>query len=42
MERTLEILPYGTRLRNILTDSDVTISEKMTFAPREVMILQNW
>ena len=42
MERTLEILPYGTVLRNILTDSDVTISEKMTFAPREVMILQNW
>ena len=42
MERTLEILPYGTRLRNILTDSDVTISEKMTFAPREVMILQNF
>lgn len=42
MERTLEIMPYGTVLRNILTDSDVTISEKMTFAPREVMILQNW
>lgn len=42
MERTLEIMPYGTKLRNILTDSDVTISEEMTFAPREVMILQNW
>lgn len=42
MDRTLEILPYETRLRNILTDSDVVISEEMTFAPREVMILQNW
>lgn len=42
MERTLEILPYGTKLRNILDGSDVTISEEMTFAPREVMILQNW
>lgn len=42
MERTLEILPYGTKLRNILNDSVVTITENMTFAPREVMILQNW
>lgn len=42
MERTLEILPYGTKLHNILTDSDVTIKREMTFAPREVMILQNW
>lgn len=42
MERTLEILPYGTKLHNILTDSDVTIEREMTFAPREVMILQNW
>ncbi|MCM1368836.1 MAG: glycoside hydrolase family 13 protein [Candidatus Amulumruptor caecigallinarius] len=42
MERTEEILPYGKTLRNILTDSDVTIKEEMTFAPREVMILQNW
>lgn len=42
MERTLEILPYGTKLRNILSDSDVTIEKEMTFAPREVMILQNW
>ena len=42
MERTLEILPYGTRLHNILTDKDVIIEETMTFAPREVMILQNF
>lgn len=42
MERTLEILPYGTRLHDIISDSDVTIAEEMTFAPRQVMILQNF
>lgn len=42
MESTLEILPYGTTLRNIVNDKNVTIEEEMTFAPREVMILQNW
>lgn len=42
MDRTLEILPYGTKLRNILDGSDVTITEEMTFSPRQVMILQNW
>lgn len=42
MERTLEILPYGTVRKNILDGRDVTITEEMTFAPREVMILQNW
>lgn len=42
MERTVEIMPYGTRLHNIMTGKDVTISKEMTFAPREVMILQNW
>lgn len=40
MERTLEILPYGTVRHNIITDKDVTIEETMTFAPREVMILR--
>lgn len=42
MERTLEIMPYGTKLHNLLDGSDVTIEEEMTFSPREVMILQNW
>ena len=42
MERTLEILPYGTRLHDIISDEDVTIAEKMTFAPRQVMVLQNF
>lgn len=42
MERTLEILPYGTVMHDILEDKDVTITEEMTFAPREVKILKNW
>ncbi len=42
MERTLEILPYDTRRHNIMTGEDVTIEETMTFAPREIMILQNF
>lgn len=42
MERTLEILPYGTTLHDIITGQDVTIEPEMTFAPRQVLILQNW
>ena len=42
MNRTVEVLPYGKVLHDILSDADVTITEEMTFAPRQVMILQNW
>lgn len=42
MERTLEILPYGTTMRDLVSGKDVTITEVMTFAPRQVMILQNF
>lgn len=42
MERTLEILPYGTVMRNMMTGEDVTVTDRMTFAPREIMILQNF
>lgn len=42
MERTIEILPYGTQRRNMMTGKNVTIEETMTFAPREIMILQNF
>ena len=42
MDRTVEILPYGTTMHNMITGRPVTIEEKMTFAPREVMILQNF
>lgn len=42
MERTLEILPYGTRLHDLISGEDVTIAEKMTFSPRQIMVLQNF
>ncbi len=42
MERTREILPYGTTLTDIISGKPVTVSETMTFAPRQVMILQNF
>lgn len=42
MERTLEILPYGTTMHDLVSGKDVTITEEMTFAPRQVMILQNF
>lgn len=42
MERTVEILPYGTRMHNMVSGEEVTVAETMTFAPREVLILQNF
>lgn len=42
MERTLEILPYGTTMTDIISGKPVTIAEEMTFEPRQVMILQNF
>lgn len=42
MERTLEILPYGLQLRDIVSGKEVTIEPEMTFEPRQVMILQNF
>ncbi len=42
MERTLEILPYGSRMHNMLTGSEVTIADKMKFEPREILVLQNF
>jgi hypothetical protein len=42
MERTAEILPYGTTLHDIISDTDLTITDEMTFAPRQLLILQNF
>lgn len=42
MERTLEILPYGSSLRDIISGENVIIDKEMKFAPRQVMILQNF
>ena len=41
MERTLEILPYGSQRRDMLTGATVTIEPEMTFAPRAILILEN-
>lgn len=42
MERTVEVLPIGTTMYDLISGRDVTITEEMTFAPREVMVLQNF
>lgn len=42
MERTLEVLPYGTTLHDVVSGKDVTITEEMTFEPRQVMVLANF
>ncbi len=41
MERTLEILPYGSVLHDIISDTDFTVTETMTFPPRALYILEN-
>lgn len=41
MERTLEILPYGSQRRDMLTGETITISPEMTFSPRQILILEN-
>lgn len=41
MERTLEILPYGSQRRDMLTGETRTISPEMTFSPRQILILEN-
>ncbi len=40
MEQTLEILPYGTQKRDMLSGETVTITEEMTFPPRALYILE--
>lgn len=42
MDRTAEVLPIGAKRHDILTGTDVEITPTMTFAPRQVQILQNW
>lgn len=41
MERTLEILPYGSQRRDMLTGETITLSPEMTFSPRQILILEN-
>lgn len=42
MDRYNEILPIGTTMRDMLSDTSVTIGEEMTFAPRAIYILENF
>lgn len=42
MERTLEVLPYGSKLKDVVSGKTVTIEPEMTFSPRQVMILTNF
>lgn len=42
MERTVETLPYGTVLQDMLTGENVTITETMTFPARALYILENY
>ena len=42
MERTVEIMPYGSSFYDIISSQPVKIEETMTFAPRQIMVLQNW
>lgn len=40
MNRTVEVLPYGTTMTDLISGQPVTITEEMSFAPRQVMVLQ--
>ena len=42
MDRTVEILPYGTVMRDLIGGDQVKVTEVMTFGPREIMILSNF
>ena len=42
MKPYMEVLPIGTLATDITTDQPVTITETMTFAPRQNVILQSW
>ena len=42
MERTLETLPYGSQWTDVMSGQKVTIEPEMDFAPRQIMILQNF
>ena len=40
MEQTLEILPYGTVKRDMLSGENITVTEQMTFPSRALYILE--
>lgn len=42
MERTVEVLPYGSTWTDALSGEAFTVAESMTMTPRQILILQNW
>ena len=40
MSRYAEIFRAGDKFRDVMTGNEVTIGEKMTFAPRATLILE--
>ncbi len=42
MERTAEVLPYGSTWTDALTGKKFTVEQQLHLTPREILILQNW
>ena len=41
MEQTLEIMPYGTRMRDVISGAEIVIDDEMTFPARAVYVLED-
>lgn len=41
MTPTVEIMPFGTKLHDMLSGEEITITPEMTFPPRAIFILEN-
>ena len=41
MDRTAEVLPFGSTWRDALTGASVTVTPRMEFAPRQILILES-
>ena len=41
MDQTAEVLPFGSKMRDVLTDEVITVEPTMTFAPRALYILED-
>ena len=42
MERTLEVLPYGSKWHDVISDTEIEIKPEMKFGPRQILLLQNF
>lgn len=41
MEQTVEVLPFGSKMHDVITGEDIIIQPEMTFAPRALYILED-